>query len=176
MIWAKGILEFVEAAASLRDSHPHLKFVLIAPLETGSFGAIPADFVLDYEAKANFKWLGFQEDVKALYAISDLAVLPSYYKEGGYPRALLEPMAMGKPIITTDTDGCRGTVENGLNGFLIPPRNSNALAEGIMKIMDDNKLREEMGKYAQLKALRDFAESEIVPKALQAMGLLVDKT
>lgn len=171
MIWAKGIREFTEAALMLRNSHPHLKFVLVAPLEDGSYGAVPAEYVHEFESKANFSWVGFQEDVKAFYAIAQLAVLPSYYKEGGYPRALLEPMAMGKPIITTNTDGCRGTVEEGLNGFLIPPRDATALADSIAKVMDDGDLRAKMGQYSQLKALRDFDERQIVPDALRRLGL-----
>lgn len=171
MIWAKGIREFAQAAEMLRNSHPHLKFVLIAPLETGSFGAVPEEFIRECEAKANFIWLGFQEDVKSIYAIAGLAVLPSYYKEGGYPRALLEPMSMGKPVITTDTDGCRGTVEHGFNGFLIAPRDTTALAAGIAKIMDDDTLRELLGKHSQLKAYRDFDENSIVPAALRELGL-----
>jgi len=171
MIWPKGIREFAEAALMLHDSHRFLKFVLVAPLEDGSYGAVPAEYVREFENKANFSWVGFQEDVKALYAIAHLAVLPSYYKEGGYPRALLEPMAMGKPIITTDTDGCRGTVEDGRNGFLVPPRDSNALAATIARIIDDDDLGQRMGRYSRLKALRDFDEKQIVPDALRSLGL-----
>ena len=171
MIWPKGIREFAEAALMLHDSHRFLKFVLVAPLEDGSYGAVPAEYVREFENKANFSWVGFQEDVKALYAIAHLAVLPSYYKEGGYPRALLEPMAMGKPIITTDTDGCRGTVEDGRNGFLVPPRDSNALAATIARIIDDDDLGQRMGRYSRLKALRDFDEKQIVPDALRSRGL-----
>ncbi len=121
MIWAKGIREFADAAISMKSSHPDLKFVLVAPLEDGSYGSVPESFVKEVERTSNFIWLGFQEDVIPLYAIAQVAVLPSYYLEGGYPRALLEPMAMGKPLVTTDTDGCRGAVENGSNGFLVPP-------------------------------------------------------
>lgn len=171
MIWAKGIREFTEAAMLLNASHPHLKFVLVAPLEDGSYGAVSEEYVREFEHKANFSWVGFQEDVKAFYFLSQLAVLPSYYMEGGYPRALLEPMAMGKPIITTDTDGCRDTVEDGLNGFLIPPRDAVALAERIAEVVDDDVLRTKMGQYSQLKALRDFDEQQIVPDVLRRMGL-----
>jgi N,N'-diacetylbacillosaminyl-diphospho-undecaprenol alpha-1,3-N-acetylgalactosaminyltransferase len=171
MIWAKGIREFTDAAIKMQNSHPNLKFVLIAPLEEGSYGAVPEEHVLEVERRANFIWLGFQKDVKALYAISDIAVLPSYYKEGGYPRALLEPMAMGKPLITTDTDGCRGAVEDGINGYLIPAQNADALAEKIAKIIDDTVLRETMGRCSYEKALREFDEKQIVPDALRRLGL-----
>lgn len=173
MIWTKGVREFAEAAERLRDSHPDVKFILVAPLETGSYGAVPESYVREKELSANFLWLGFQRDVKRFYAIADLAVLPTYYKEGGYPRALLEPMAMGKPIITTDSEDCRGAVEEGCNGFLVPIRDSNALAEAITRVMDDQALRQKLGEYSHVKAERDFNEKSIVPAALKKMGLQV---
>jgi glycosyltransferase involved in cell wall biosynthesis len=117
--------------------------------------------------------LGFQDDVKSLYAIADLAVLPTYYREGGYPRGLLEPMAMGKPVIATNSDHCRGAIEEGKNGLLVPVKDAEALAEAIRCIMSDDELRERMGRYSMLKAARDFDEEVIVPAALLKLGLPV---
>jgi N,N'-diacetylbacillosaminyl-diphospho-undecaprenol alpha-1,3-N-acetylgalactosaminyltransferase len=171
MIWQKGIREFSEAAELLRDSYPMLKFILIAPLEEGSADAVPESYVQAKEQSANFQWLGFQTDVKSFYAIADLAVLPTYYKEGGYPRGLLEPMAMGRPVIGTTSEDCRGAVEDGKNGFLIPIQDSSALAEAIARIMADDELRETMGRYSLEKARRDFDEVAIVPDALRKLGL-----
>jgi N,N'-diacetylbacillosaminyl-diphospho-undecaprenol alpha-1,3-N-acetylgalactosaminyltransferase len=172
LIWAKGIKEFAETAINLNKTRPELKFILVAPEEIGSFGAVPTDYVLETEKKANFMWLGFQKKVKPLYAIADLAVLPTFYKEGGYPRALLEPMAMGKPVITTDSEDCRGAIEDGKNGYLIPIKNSKALEDAIMKILRDDKIFKEFGEYSRVKAVRDFDESIIVPGALRQMGLI----
>lgn len=176
MIWQKGIREFAEAAEMLTASHPRLKFILIAPLETGSRDAVPESFVREAERRANFKRLGFQSDVKSLYAVSDLAVLPTYYREGGYPRALLEPMAMGKPVITTTSEDCRGTVEEGKNGFLVPPQDAQALAQAIIRVMSDDALRESLGAYSRVKAARDFDEEAIVPGVLRELGLPIPNT
>ena len=173
MIWQKGIREFAEAAELLRDTHPKLKFILVAPLETGSQDAVPEAYVREKEKSANLKWLGFQNDVKCLYAIADLAVLPTYYKEGGYPRALLEPMAMGKPVITTTSEDCRGTIEEGKNGFLVPIQDSQALTAAIAQVMSDDELREKLGAYSRVKAVRDFDERSIVLNALRELGLPV---
>ena len=173
MIWQKGIREFAEAAELLWESNPELKFILVAPLETGSQDAVPESYVREKERSANFRWLGFQDDVKRLYAIADLAVLPTYYKEGGYPRALLEPMAMGKPVITTTSEDCRGTIEEGKNGFLVPIQDSRALAVAIAKVMSDDELRETLGAYSRVKAVRDFDEQSIVLDALYELGLPV---
>lgn len=176
MIWQKGIREFAEAASLLRDTHPDIKFILVAPLEAGSPDAVPESYVREVEKNANFKWLGFQNDVKRLYAIADLAVLPTYYKEGGYPRALLEPMAMGKAIITTNSEDCRGAIEDGKNGFLVPIQNSVALAEAIGSIMSDVHLRKTFGEYSREKAVRDFDEHVIVFDALRRLGLPVQES
>ncbi len=173
MIWQKGIREFAEAAELLREAHPDLKFILVAPLETASQDAVPESYVREKERTANFKWLGFQADVKRLYAIADLAVLPTYYKEGGYPRALLEPMAMGKPVITTTSEDCRGAIEEGENGFLVPIQDSRALAAAIDRVMSNDELRERLGLYSRVKAVRDFDEQLIVPDALRKLGIPV---
>jgi glycosyltransferase involved in cell wall biosynthesis len=151
LIWAKGIKEFVETAISLYKLRPEFKFILVAPEESGSIGAVPSEYVLEAEGNANFLWLGFQKKVKPIYAIADLAVLPTFYKEGGYPRALLEPMAMGKPVITTDSEDCRGAIENGENGYLIPVKNSKALEDAIIKILDNDKIIQNFGNYSSTK-------------------------
>jgi len=171
MLWEKGMKEFCDSAKQVSNRDSNIRFVLIAPLEPNHINSVPESFITSIPDKCNFTWIKFEEDVRPFYFLSDLAVLPSYYKEGGYPRALLEPMAMGKPIITTDTDGCRGTVEDGLNGFLIPPRDAGALAMSIARIMGDDDLRKRMGQYSRLKALRDFDEKQIVPDALRSLGL-----
>lgn len=171
MIWSKGIKEFAEAAEILKDSHPHLKFFLVAPLEDGSANAVPESYIKEKEKTSNLMWLGFRSDVRNFYAISDVAVLPSYYKEGGYPRALLEPMAMGKALVTTDSGDCRGTVEHGENGYLIPVRDSRALAVAIASIIDDDAKRARFGKYSRQKAEKEFDETKIVAHALKELGI-----
>ena len=172
MIWAKGIREFAEAACALRVSHPHAVFLLVAPLETGSEDAVPESYIREIETRSRLQWLGFLPDVLPVYALSDIAVLPSYYLEGGYPRALLEPMSMGKPIVTTDTDGCRGTVDPGFNGILVPERDSAALAHAVAGLIDDPARRAQFGRNARVKAVRDFDETAIVSAALADLGIM----
>jgi N,N'-diacetylbacillosaminyl-diphospho-undecaprenol alpha-1,3-N-acetylgalactosaminyltransferase len=170
LIWAKGVREFVESSKILKDKLPWLKFVFIGPVEKGISDVVPESYLRENEKTGNFIWTGFRKDVKDIYALADLAVLPSYYKEGGYPRALTEPMSMGKPIIAADSPDCRGPVEHEKNGYLIPIKNSKALADGIEKIMLDDSLRETMGKYSRKKAVRDFDEKMIVHDVLSKMG------
>ena len=168
MIWAKGVGEFAEAAEILRDRLPFVKFILVGPEETTSPDAVPEMYLKDAERKANFMWIGFRNDVKDLYALSDVAVLPSYYREGGYPRALTEPMAMGKPVIAADSIDCRAPVENGRNGFLVPIKDSKALAAAIETLMVDEKKREEFGRYSRMKAVTEYDEKVIVRQVVEA--------
>ena len=174
LIWPKGIREFAEAAALLKDRHPDTTFLLIAPAEPPSVNTVPESYVRECEKDRRFRWLGFRRDVKALYALGDIAVLPSYYKEGGYPRALLEPMAMAKPLVTTTSDDCRGTVDEGRNGFLVPPADAAALAEAISRLLSDAGMRRAFGEHSREKATREFDERAILRDAFRQMGLSPD--
>ena len=166
MIWAKGVGEFIEASKILADKMPDVKFILVGPEERRSPDAIPVKFLEEAGKSGNFRWLGFRKDVKDLYSISDLAVLPSYYKEGGYPRALTEPMAMEKPVIAADSEDCRNPVEHGKNGYLIPVKDPRALAEAIESIMRDDNMREQFGRYSRLKVQREYDEKVIVKSVI----------
>jgi N,N'-diacetylbacillosaminyl-diphospho-undecaprenol alpha-1,3-N-acetylgalactosaminyltransferase len=171
LIWPKGIREFADAAAILKDRHPDATFLLVAPPEPPSVNTVPESYVRGCEKDRRFRWLGFRRDVKALYALGDVAVLPSYYKEGGYPRALLEPMAMAKPIVTTTSDDCRGTVDEGRNGFLVPPADAAALAEAISRLLSDAALRRAFGDHSRDKATREFDEAAILRDAFRQLQL-----
>jgi glycosyltransferase involved in cell wall biosynthesis len=105
-------------------------------------------------------------------ALSHIGVLPSYYKEGGYPRALLEPMSMGRPVITTTSEDCRGAVDEGVTGLLVPPRDAGALANAIARLADDTELRVRYGAASREKARREFDETAILGDALRRLGLV----
>lgn len=164
LLWPKGIKEFVDAAKIVIEEYPSVKFLLVGSLEDKTPQYVPESFLKEHEKLGYFKWLGFREDVRELYAISDIAVLPSYYKEGGYPRALLEPMAMGKPVITTDTPECRGPVEVGKNGYLVPAKDAKSLANAIKDLFNDDEKRDMFGSFSRLKAVNEFDEKVIMSK------------
>jgi len=113
----------------------------------------------------------FRNDVKEIYAISDIAVLPSFYKEGGYPRALLEPMAFAKPVITTDIPECRGAVEHGKNGYLIPPRDGDALADSIERLIRNPERRKQFGRYSRHKVEKEFNDIAVIDLVLHEIGI-----
>jgi len=167
----KGVREFANAAILLKEQLPRLHFLLVAPKESAS-PSVPLDFLRRSEACSNLRWLGFRKDVRELYALSDLAVLPSYYKEGGYPRALLEAMAYAKPVVAADTPECRGPVEDGVNGFLVPPRDATALAIAIRKIIENPSLKESMGQASLRKMRSEFDDKVIFGTFLRDVLLL----
>lgn len=162
MSWAKGVKEYVDAASILRTELPDLKFLLVGPEDVGSSDRVPRSYLSDAGRHDNFTWLGFRRDVKELYSISDVAAYPSYYREGGYPRGLTEPMAMSKPVITTDSIHCRGTVDDGKNGFVVPVRDSASLADAIRQIVCDDELAKRLGEHSRTKAVNEFDESSII--------------
>jgi len=171
MIWSKGVGEFIDASKILKDRLKGVRFILVGPEEESSPDAVPTSYLRENRKSDNFRWVGFRKDVKDLYALSDLAVLPSYYKEGGYPRALTEPMAMGKPVIAADSIDCRSPVEDGRNGYLVPIRDSQALADAIETLMNDDKKRKEFGRYSRLKVENEYDEKIIVQQVIKGFLL-----
>lgn len=162
MIWPKGVREFAEAAVILEKEYPYIKFLLIGAEEPTSPDTVPVEYLQKHSNSANFKWLGFRTDVLDLYALSDLAALPSYYREGGYPRGLTEPMAMGKAVIAADTPDCRSPVENGKNGYIVQPKNSAELAKRISTILSDDTLISKFGAYSLNKARMEYDERVVI--------------
>lgn len=172
MIWSKGIREFVEASKIVNRKIAGVRFILVAPLEEKQTDAIPESYIKENCKSCNLSWVGFRKDVKDIYAFADIAVLSSYYKEGGYPRALLEPMALRKPVITTDTPGCRGAVEDGKNGYLIPPKDSKALAEAIVKLLNNPMKCQDFGKYSREVIEKKFDDKIVAEKILAELDII----
>ena len=165
LIESKGVRDFMNAAIEMKSLSPDIKFLLVAPIESQSWEAISVDEVRSVEDKANFKWVGFRKDVKAIYALSDISILPSKYREGGYPRALLEAMAFAKPVIAANTDDCRGPVHEGLNGYLVEPGNHEQLCKLIYKVLSDHNKKISYGNYS-LKLIRDHFDDRVVVRRL----------
>lgn len=147
----KGIQEFLDASRQLGASHKNAMFLLIGP-EDNTADGYPAR---DLEAYPTVKYIGARRDIRELLGLSDIVVLPSYYREG-IPRVLLEAASMGKPLVTTDMPGCREVVDDGRNGFLVPARDTKALADAITKLIADSRLRKEMGEWSLRKAKDEF--------------------
>ena len=151
LIKEKGISFYMEAAEILKKKHPKAEFHLIGPTET-SPSAISNEKLMQLHKDGIIVFHGHQSNIKDHLHNNDIFVLPSYYREG-LPRTNLEACACGNPIITTDSVGCRESVIEGVNGFLVEPKNQDALIDSMEYfITNPNKIKE-MGfnsrKYAE---------------------------
>ena len=126
-------------------------------------------------AEPGVEWLGRVEDVRDVWARAAIAVLPSTYGEG-LPRALLEAAACGRPIVATDTPGCREVVRDGENGLLVPPRDVAALAEAIAALARDPVRRQAMGQAGRALVEREFAEPVITEQTLALYDAVLRET
>lgn len=166
MIPAKGVKEFVDAAQIVRQKHPDAEFQLIGAIEQPGFSKEDLE---RWSSEGSVSYLGVTSDIISFIREADCVVLPSYYKEGT-PKSLLEGASMGKPIITTDTPGCRDVVEDGVNGFLCEPRSAADLAEKMEKIISlTEQERESMAQASRDKVIREFDENIVIAKYLEAV-------
>lgn len=169
MIWGKGVREYVEAARKLRLNHPSVRFTLLGPIGVANRSAIPESRIQQWGDEGMVRYLGAAVDVRPFIAQTDCVVLPSYYPEG-VPRSLLEAAAMARPIVTTDTPGCRDVVENGINGFLCRPRDANDLAEKMGRIIEmAPEERSRMGMAGRRKVEREFDERIVIRRYLETI-------
>jgi N,N'-diacetylbacillosaminyl-diphospho-undecaprenol alpha-1,3-N-acetylgalactosaminyltransferase len=160
-IWDKGIREFYKAGEIIKTKYPNVEFVFAGDTDDGNHTCANKDFL----NSGCVKWLGRRDDIAELTAISDIYVLPSYRE--GIPRTLLEAASMSKPIVTTDTVGCSDVVDDGINGFLAPVKDSKKLADKIEILIKDEKLRHKMGVNGRKKALSEFEVKKVVKQYLE---------
>jgi glycosyltransferase involved in cell wall biosynthesis len=165
----KGIREYVEAARIVRAKHPWVRFRLVG-WRDNHVTAIPEHELQGWIKEGVVEYLGRLEDVRGAIAGCSVYVLPSYYREGT-PRTVLEAMAMGRPIVTTDSPGCRETVREGGNGYLVPPRNARALAQVLEQFIEQPELIPAMGRESRRIAIEKYDVHTVNAVILQAMGL-----
>jgi glycosyltransferase involved in cell wall biosynthesis len=137
IIKEKGVLEYCEAARELKKTHPEARCVLLGGFDV-SLGALKPEDIQGYVDDGSIELPGEVKDPVAFYEGASVFVLPSYYREG-LPRTILEALACGRPVITTDWTGCREAVEDGVNGYLVPIKDSKSLAEKMAVLCDRNK-------------------------------------
>lgn len=169
MLWDKGVGVYVEAARLLRQRYPHVEFCLLGFMDVKNPAAISREQMMDWQKEGVVQYIGVTDDMKSILAEVDCVVLPSYYREG-VPRSLLEAAAMACPIITTDAVGCREVVDDGVNGFLVRPRDSNDLAEKMARMIElSSAARDSMGKAGRKKIELEFDEQIVIDQYLRVV-------
>lgn len=166
----KGIFEYVNAARIVKQKYPNIKFTVIGGLDTENphglkeheLNTLVADNIIEYP--------GFVTNVAERIQNSAVFVLPSYYREG-VPRSTQEAMAIGRPIITTDVPGCRETIKDGVNGFLVPKWDANALAEKMIYFIEHPEQINIMGLESHKMALEKFDAIKVNHKLCDILGI-----
>ena len=169
LIVEKGIRDYAAAARLIKARGGDARFVLLGGLEQCP-GALAEAEVRRWVDEGLIEWPGFVGDVRPWLRQASVCVLPSYYREG-FPRSILEAMAMGRPIITTDTPGCREAVTEGENGFLIPVRDPAALAEAMTRFIARPDLVVTMGRASRQAAEDNYDLHKVNAILLETMGL-----
>jgi glycosyltransferase involved in cell wall biosynthesis len=164
----KGIREYATAAARLKARHPDAEFHLIGPLDANP-DSIPETEVNSWNMAGYITWHGALSDVRPAIAASHVYVLPSYRE--GTPRTVLECMAMGRPIITTDAPGCRETIVDGVNGFMVPVGDSAALEAAMQQFINFPSMIIPMGQRSLEIAQEKYDVRKVNAAMFQVMGL-----
>lgn len=148
----KGIREYLEAAKRIKEKHPRSRFMIVGFADSNPSSLSLKD-IQPYVDNGIIEYYGRQADVRPYIKQARVFVLPSYFE--GTPRSVLEAMSMGRPIVTTDAPGCRETTRDGDNGFLVPIRDADTLAERMLTLAEDFDLARRMGARS-----RDIAEEK----------------
>jgi glycosyltransferase involved in cell wall biosynthesis len=150
------VIEYLTAARTLKQQFgDNVVCRLIGLLDAENPDAVEESVLDAFISDRSIEYLGFQKDVRGLLGGSSVFVLPSYYREGT-PRTALEALAMAKAVITTDNPGCRETVRNGVNGFMIPVRNVDELQSAMSKFIEDRSLITTMGEASYQLAVEKY--------------------
>lgn len=167
-IYSKGVFEYLKAAEIIKNKYPNIRFITIGKINNKADSISQNELNYYFENKI-VEYLGVTNDVPSIIAQSSVYVLPSYRE--GVPRSTLEAMAMARPILTTDVPGCRETVIDGLNGFLVPPKNVEVLASKMEWFILNCSKIEKMGEESYNICLDKFEVSKVNSQMIQIMKL-----
>lgn len=166
IIREKGVLDFAQAARILKRNVPEARFIILGGFDK-SIGALKESDLKEYIEDGSIELPGEVKDPFLYYAQSSVFVLPSYYREG-LPRTILEAMACGRPVITTDWPGCREPIEDGVNGFLVPIKSPVELAEKMLMLATDREKIKQMAEAAFVTCKTRY-EVSIVNQQMRAI-------
>lgn len=168
LITSKGIIEYEKAAELIRSKYKNIEFFLVGALDDNPEG-ISREELLKIIHRGHIKYYGFAKDVRPYLKECSIFVLPSYHEGNG--RSIVEAEALGRPVITTNAPGCKDTVISGYNGFIVPIKDSRALAEKIELLLLNPKLKLRMGENSYKLCKERFDVKKINKVLLEKMNL-----
>ncbi|MFT6155865.1 MAG: glycosyltransferase involved in cell wall biosynthesis [Neolewinella sp.] len=163
----KGVFEFIDAAAIVKQRYCEAEFVMIGGLDESNPGGLTQDQLNALIAGSIVIYPGYVHNVDEWLADSSVFVLPSYRE--GYPRSTQEAMAIGRAVITTDVPGCRETVVDGVNGFIVPPWSAKELAKKMLLFIEQPSLIETMGKESYRIAQDNFNAEKVSQRLISML-------
>lgn len=173
MLWDKGVGEFVQAAELLREERIEARFVLVGGRDPDNPAAITEAQLMSWRKSGSVEWWSHRQDMPNVYKTVNIVCLPSYRE--GLPKVLIEAAACGRAIVTADVPGCREVVRNGVNGLLVPGRNTMALAQAIKNLILDEGLRRKMGQEGRKIAEKWFSVDTINRETLLLYDALLSQ-
>lgn len=165
LIRPKGVMEFVEAARRLLAERIEARFVLCGAPDPSNPGSIPQAELESLIRNGTIEHWGWRTDMPAVLASATVVCLPTYYGEG-VPKSLIEAAASGRAIVTTDTPGCRDIVKDGFNGWLVPPRDIEALTNALREAITRPDITRRYGEQGRARAQSGFSLSEVIRQTL----------
>jgi len=159
LVKEKGYLDLFEALKIVVKNHPKILILSVGPKEPHKIDRFSKDIIKYYGIENNVRFLGQREDIEEIYPLMDVFVLPSHRE--GFPRSVIEAMAMKRPIVVTNIRGCREEIQNGKNGLVIPVKNSDALAKAILLLLENEGKAKNLAESARMKAREEFDENII---------------
>jgi len=168
LLEAKGLYEYAEAARMLKKRHPDVRFQLLGPPEQG-LGSVPPEIIRDWEREGVIEYLGQTRDVRPYLAAAGVIVLPSWRE--GTPCSVMEGMSMGRPAVVTDAPGCREVIYDGVNGYMVPLRDPQALAEAMERFILHPENIVSMGAASRTIATEEFDARKTAARIMRVMGL-----
>jgi glycosyltransferase involved in cell wall biosynthesis len=162
----KGLVEFVEAACTLKAKRQDIVFVMVGAPDPGNKRSVPESVLAEWKDRNEVVFTGRREDVPDLMAMANTVTTPTFYREG-LPRTLLEAAATGLPLIGTDMPGVREAINDGVNGILIPTHDSDALADAVEELADNPEKSERYGNASLERAKNEFDHQRVVGEYLK---------
>lgn len=168
LIRDKGVWEYLEACREIRKRHPEVECVLVGPFDTNP-SAIRPEELQGFVDDGSVEYVGPQKNVAPFLQNCTAYVLPSYHE--GTPKTVLEAMASGRPVITTDAPGCRETVADGVNGYLVPVKDVDAIVEAMEKMIACPEKNAQMAKTARKIAEDKYDVNKVNLMIRKTMGI-----
>jgi glycosyltransferase involved in cell wall biosynthesis len=173
LVWEKGIRHLFEACKILKQKHVNFECQVVGIFDKAKSSTVPLEYIEQHAKEGTIRWLGPRSDVPSLLSQADCFVFPSFYGEG-VPKVLLEACAAGIPSITTNNIGCKDVIDHEVDGWIVPPRDSEALAAAMERAVRNRELLQPFGNNARIKARERFTLGQVIAGHLEILDHIRD--